>query len=118
MINSTSLCSDPDVLPSFSPPSRKDIRDCGVTYNAQRTEIVDFGLTRMLPKNGVVLIHMGILEKGLGLFAINQGKAGIKTLSDRIRSRPIPPKGEGRKKQKDTEKFHHPMVIHYQGTVK
>jgi hypothetical protein len=117
MINSTSLCSDPDVLPSFSPPSRKDIRDCGVTYNAQRTEIVDFGLTRMLPKDGVVLIHMGILEEGLGLFAINQGKASIKTLPYRIRSRPLP-KGEGWKKQQDTEKFHHPMVIHYQGTVK
>jgi hypothetical protein len=112
MINSTSLRSDPDILPSLSPFSRKDIRDCGVTYDTCRAEIVDFGLTRMLPKDGVVLIHMGILEKGLGLFAVNYGQSSIKTLPHRVGSRPIP-KGEGRKKQQDTEKFHHPMVIHY-----
>jgi hypothetical protein len=106
MINSTSLRSDPNILPSLSPFSRKDIGDCGVTYNTQRAEIVDFGLTRMLPKNGVVLIHMRVLEEGLGLFAINQGKAGIKTLPDRIRSRPISPKGEGWKKQKDRQVSH------------
>jgi hypothetical protein len=106
MINSTSFRSDPDVLPSLPPPSRKDIRDCGVSYNAQRTEIVDFGLTRMLPKNGVVLVHMGILEECLGLFAVNYGQSSIKTLPHRVGSRPISPKGEGRKKQQDLQISH------------
>jgi hypothetical protein len=48
---------------------------------------------------------MGILEKGLGLFAVNYGQSSIKTLPYRIRSRPLP-KGEGWKKQQDLQISH------------
>ncbi len=112
MSNRADFDTDPDILPSFPPISRKQIGNSSIAYNAGGTNIVDFGLTRMLPKNRVVFIHMGILEEGLSLFAVNQGKAGIDTLSHRILSRPISPKGEGWKKQQDTEKSHDLMVIH------
>jgi hypothetical protein len=113
MSNGPELYSDPDILPSLSPISRKQIGNSSIAYNTSRANVVDFGLTRMLSKDGVVLVHMGVFEEGLGLLAVNQGKAGIDSLPNRIRSRPIPPKGEGWKKQQDTEKSHHPMVIHY-----
>lgn len=106
MSNSPDLYSDPDILPAFSPVPREHIGNCGIPYNAGGTNIVDFGLTWMLPKDRIVLIHMRILEEGLSLFAIDQGKAGINTLSHRIRSRPIIPKGEGWKKQQDWQVSH------------
>ena len=77
-----------------------------MAYDTCRAKIVDSGLTRMLPKDGIVLIHMWVFEEGLGLLAINQGKAGIDSLPYRIPSRPISPKGEGWKKQQDWQVSH------------
>ena len=77
-----------------------------MAYDTCGAEVIDSGLTRMLPKDGIVLIHMWVFEEGLGLLAVNQGKAGIKTLPHSISSRPISPKGEGWKKQQDRQVSH------------
>jgi hypothetical protein len=111
MINSTSLGSDKDILPSLSPSSRKDVGDCGMAYNGNRAEIIDFGLTGVLSEDGVVLIHIRVFEKGLGLLAVNHGKSGINTLSYSVRSRPFIPETKGWEKQQDSQKSHGTHVV-------
>jgi hypothetical protein len=57
MSNRPDLDSDPDILPSLSPVSREHVGNSGIAYDTGGTNVVDFGLTRMLPKNRVIFVH-------------------------------------------------------------
>ena len=112
MIGLLNLNADPDILPSFAPSWRKHIRNCGMAdYRSCKIGInpTDRGV-RAYDAIGFVIVSM--LCNVSGLRPVDHGQAGEDSLPHRIRSRPISPKGEGWKKQQDTEKSHDLMVIH------